>query len=220
VTPQSRRTKAADVSCARGSSRKEPQFHCRDRRRRFGPRCDCVGPRTRRRSVVRNNCACRQTPAVLVPVQGLSLLAERLRFRLRLDEGFALCPRPRHVHKPQEPRAQYAPARAHQHAPRRMWNRAQTTHRPKRNANGMFAFPSAASMIADETNGPTNAEVLPITEKRAKNRNLLPAARQLRSRERRRHCGSVHLRQRRDLRDHGLRVRVPRADEQAVEGLI
>ena len=65
------------------------------------------------------------------------------------------------------------------------------THSPKRNANGMLALPEA-EMIAEETNGPKNADDLPTyssvdnqfgiqnmigdsrrtTENRAKNRNL------------------------------------------------
>ena len=63
------------------------------------------------------------------------------------------------------------------------------THRPNKNANGMFVLPDA-EMMADDTNGPTNDDVLPTcgigysrredddlgtsrtTENSAKNKNL------------------------------------------------
>jgi len=38
---------------------------------------------------------------------------------------------------------------------------AETTPSARRNANGVLLFPWEASMMADETNGPMNAEVLP-----------------------------------------------------------
>jgi hypothetical protein len=42
-----------------------------------------------------------------------------------------------------------------------------------RNANGMLLFP-LASIIADDTKGPTNEDVFPMIENREKKRNSLP----------------------------------------------
>jgi len=44
------------------------------------------------------------------------------------------------------------------------------TPRPSRNVNGMLVLPER-SMMADDTNGPINEEVLPIIENSAKKRN-------------------------------------------------
>ena len=41
-----------------------------------------------------------------------------------------------------------------------------------RNANGMLLFPSESSMMADDTKGPTKADVFPTIENSAKKRNL------------------------------------------------
>jgi hypothetical protein len=38
----------------------------------------------------------------------------------------------------------------------------EATYSPNRNANGMLLFPPESVMIADDTNGPINADVLPI----------------------------------------------------------
>ena len=75
-------------------------------------------------------------------------------------------------------------------------------------------------MIADETSGPMKADVFPTTEKSAKKRNLqgTAAAREYRPS----HRGSklIGTAAYIDLADHGLAVRVPRADHQAIVCLV
>lgn len=115
------------------------------------------------------------------------------------------------------------------------------TYSPNRNAKGMLLFPSEAVIMADETKGPMNADVLPTYHmtmdpefrrtKRGKYNHLplritrktgtlLPEGYYLAYNAFRHAMRSLHLGKGRYFADHCLTICVPWTNHQAVESLV
>lgn len=87
---------------------------------------------------------------------------ESITFGLRFDELRTLDSALVDVDHPQEPGAENTPTKSQ--PPLRYPCTMKDTHNPKRNAKGMLSLLSEALIIADDTNGPIKADVLPTCD--------------------------------------------------------
>jgi hypothetical protein len=114
------------------------------------------------------------------------LLLESVPPRFGGDEFLALDPTFLDVHQPQQYRAYTSSAQpkgtSESDVRSEVWQATRITrvraltYRAKRKAKGMLLFPPEALMIAEETNGPMNAEVLPICNTERETWNMVNAS--------------------------------------------